>query len=70
MVVFSGKRGTVNILRHVVEAFGVVGATAVADGDTDVALVAGLTYGGLLAIIKAIVAIVREIRKARERRKG
>lgn len=36
------------------------------EGDTDAAVFAGITYGGLMAIAKAIMTIVRVIRSRRK----
>jgi len=52
------------------QASAVSGVAAVASDDGDTALIAGLTYGGLMAILKAITTIVKVIREARERRRN
>lgn len=59
-----------NIFRTVTEMVGVTALTGATTAESETALVAGLTYGGIVAIIKAIAIIVEELRKARERRKG
>lgn len=64
--VLALKAAASKILAGSVVAGTVAGA---AEADSDTALVAGITYGGLVAIAKAIMTIVRVIKEARTRKR-
>ena len=67
-IISRRRKGAALVSSTIVESLAVVGATTAAEGDADVALFAGLTYGGLMAIMRGIMMIVDAIRKARANR--
>lgn len=54
----------------ILTSMSVAAATGVADGDATTGVIAGVSAASLLALIRAVVAIIREMRAWKERKRN